>query len=156
MEKEPRKETAAVTHYVRRIETRRPASSARVRLPTFSGRWRVLRAYARIVGILLLLTALAGGANIINTAWPADFFHATVGAIFAYIGFLQRDTEVVRQAVGGMGLLLLLVKGATITAPLLWGETPLHGLIEITCLVAGVFSVLAARYLRDGPPRARP
>ena len=79
----------------------------------------MLRAYARIVGIVLLLSALVGGANVINTAWPVDFFHAAVGAIFAYIGFLQRDTEVVRQAVGGMGLLLLLVKGATIVAPLL-------------------------------------
>ena len=116
----------------------------------------MLRAYARIVGIVLLLSALVGGANVINTAWPVDFFHATVGAIFAYIGFLQRDTEVVRQAVGGMGLLLLLVKGATIVAPLLWGETLLRGPIEITCLVVGALSVLAARYLRDSPPRARP
>jgi hypothetical protein len=113
----------------------------------------VIRVYAQIVGVLLLLAALIGGANIINTAWPTDFFHAAVGAIFAYLGFLQRDVEVVREAVGGMGLLLLLVKGVTIVAPfLLWGGTPLYGPIEITCLVAGGLSILAARYLPDGPP----
>ena len=113
----------------------------------------MIRVYAQVVGVVLLLAALAGGADIISTAWPTDFFHATVGGIFTYLGFLQRDTEVVREAVGGMGLLLLLIKGVTILAPfLLWGETPLHGPIEITCLVAGGFSVLAARYLPDGPP----
>ncbi|MBV9454455.1 MAG: hypothetical protein JOZ19_10100 [Rubrobacter sp.] len=64
-------------------------------------------------------------------------FHAVVGGIFTYLGFLQRDTEVVREAVGGMGLLLLLIKGVTILSPLLWGGPLLRRPIEITCLMAG-------------------
>lgn len=112
----------------------------------------MIRYYARIVGVVLLAAALMGRVDVISTAWPVDFFHAVVGGIFTYLGFLQRDTEVVREAVGGMGLLLLLIKGVTIVAPLLWGEPLLRGPIEITCLAAGILSVLAARYLRDDPP----
>jgi hypothetical protein len=101
------------------------------------------------VGVLLLLAALVGGAGLIPTAFPADFFHASVGAIFAYLGFLQRDAQVVRQVVGGMGILLLVVKVVVIFLPLLWGGSLLHGPIELTCLVAGVLSIFAARYLRS-------
>jgi hypothetical protein len=108
-----------------------------------------IRAYARIVGVLLLLASLVGGAGVIPTAFPADFFHAGVGAIFVYLGFLQRDVEVVRQVVGGLGILLLTVKAVVIFLPLLWGESLLHGPIELTCLVAGVLSIFAAKYLRS-------
>lgn len=110
-----------------------------------------IRTYARITGVVLLLAALVGGSGIMPTDFPADFFHAGVGAIFAYLGFLQQDAEIVRHVVGGMGVLLLVVKAIVIFAPLGWGESPLHGPIEITCLVVGVLSVFAARYLQaDG------
>jgi hypothetical protein len=69
-------------------------------------------------------------------------------ALFAYLGFLQRDLEVVRMMAGGMGVLLLVSKVVVILAPLLWGEAPYRGPIEITCVLAGGLSVLAARYLR--------
>jgi hypothetical protein len=109
-----------------------------------------MKAYARIVGILLLFIALMGITGLIPTAFPAEFFHASVGAIFAYLGFLQPDAGVVRQGVGGMGILLLVVKTFIIFLPMLWGESILHGPIELTCLVAGVLSIVAARYLRNG------
>ena len=110
-----------------------------------------IKAYARIVGILLLFIALMGITGLISTAFPAEFFHASVGAIFAYLGFLQPDAEVVRQGVGGMGILLLVVKVVVIFLPLLWGGSLLHGPIELTCLVAGVLSIFAAKYLRSDP-----
>ncbi len=107
-----------------------------------------IKTYSRITGILLLLVAVLGGTGLIPTALPADFFHAGVGTIFAYLGFAQRDAEVVRLMVGGMGVLLLVSKGTIILLPLAWGETPLHGPIEITCLLAGVLSIFAAKHLR--------
>ncbi len=105
--------------------------------------------YAAIVGILLLLMALLGITGLIPTAFPADLFHASAGAFFAYLGFLQRDAQVVRQVVGGMGVLLVIGKGIILFIPLVWGQAPFHGPIEITCFVAGVLSILAARYLQD-------
>jgi hypothetical protein len=65
-----------------------------------------------------------------------------------------RDPEALRQMVGGLGVLLLVVKVVTILVPLLWQE-PLHwGPIEVTCLLVGITSILAARYLRF-PPQHR-
>lgn len=112
----------------------------------------MMRTYARIVGVLLVLTGLAGFVGAVDTDGGADFYHMAVGGIFVYLGFWQRDAVVVRRVVGGMGVLLLLIKGAIILAPLAWGEGLLLGPIEITCLVVGILSVLAARYLRDAPP----
>jgi hypothetical protein len=54
--------------------------------------------------------------------------------------------------VGGLGVLVLVVKVLTILTPLLWGEALLFGSVEVTCLVIGISSVLAARYLLDEMP----
>ncbi len=68
----------------------------------------VLRLYARIVGVLLILLGLAGFAGFVDTVVSTNFYHACVGAFFAYLGFWQRDTSVVRRVAGGLGLMLLL------------------------------------------------
>ena len=106
-----------------------------------------IRVYAAIVGILLLLVALLRITGPIPTAFPADLFHASVGAFFALLGFLQRDAEALRQVIGGMGVLLVIGKGIILFILLAWGEAPFHGPIEITCFIAGVLSILAARHL---------
>ncbi len=51
--------------------------------------------------------------------------------------------------VGGLGVLLVVVKAITIATPLTWGGPAKHGPIEITCLVLGITSILAATYLKD-------
>ncbi|MDP9475736.1 MAG: hypothetical protein M3R38_08610, partial [Actinomycetota bacterium] len=84
-----------------------------------------------------------------------NFYHACVGAFFAYLGFWQRDTVIVRRVVGGLGLMLLLVKAATTMVPLLWGGGILLGPIEMTCFVLGVLSVIFARYAADDAPAER-
>ena len=108
----------------------------------------MIRTYAKVVGVVLTLLGLAGFTGVVGVAWAASFFHAAVGVLFAYTGFVQKDMAVVRTMVGGMGVLLLVVKVVTILSPSLLGEAPLSGPIEITCLVVGLLSVLAARYLR--------
>ncbi len=85
----------------------------------------------------------------------STFYHVGVGLLFLYVGFLIKDATIIRQMVGGLGVLLLVVKAITILTPLTWGGQALHGPIEITCLAVGVSSVLAARYLPDeGPGRS--
>ncbi len=79
----------------------------------------------------------------------AAFYHAGVGLLFLYVGFLYKDDTGVRLMVGGLGALMLIVKVVTIVTPLMWGGNPIHGPIEITCLVVGVGSILAARFLRS-------
>ncbi len=111
-----------------------------------------IRTYARIVGVLLAALGLVGFTGALGVSEAASFFHVAVGGIFAYLGFRQRDAGVVRQMVGGMGVLLILVKAVTIISPVLLGEAPLHGPIEVTCLVVGLLSILAARGLRDDVP----
>ncbi len=112
----------------------------------------MIRTYAKIVGVVLALLGLAGFMGVAGVSWAASFFHAAVGVFFAYAGFVQKDAAVTRTIVGGMGVLLLVVKVVTILSPSLLGEAPLTGPIEITCLVVGFLSVLAARYLRDDAP----
>jgi len=52
--------------------------------------------------------------------------------------------------VGGLGVLLVVVKAIIIATPLTWGGPVKHDPIEITCLVLGITSILAAGYLTDG------
>ena len=110
-----------------------------------------IRTYARIAAIVLLAVAVFG-----FSAWEwrvvSVFYHAGVGFLFLYVGFLLQDSTIVRQMVGGLGVLLLAVKAITILTLLTWGGHALHGPIEITCLAVGVSSVLAARYLPDDGP----
>ena len=106
----------------------------------------MIRTYAQVAAVLLVALAVV---EFLGLSWTvaSGFYHAGVGVLYAYVGFVQRDAEGTRLMVGGLGVLLLLVKGVTIVVPLLWGGAPLHGPIEVTCLVVGISSILAAKYL---------
>lgn len=116
----------------------------------------VLRSYARIVGVLLILLGLAGFTGFVDTVVSTNLYHAGVGAFFAYLGFWQPDDVIVRRGVGGLGLMLLLVKATTTVVPLLWGGGILVGPIEVTCFVVGVLSVIVARYAGYDASAERP
>ncbi len=107
----------------------------------------MVRTYASVAGIVLVSLILAGFVGVTGMDLPANVFHLGVGSLFVYLGFFQRDAEVVRRMIGGLGVLLLSVKGVVILVPLLWGKLPLLAPVEVTCLVAGLLSILAARYL---------
>jgi hypothetical protein len=109
------------------------------------------RNYARIAAIALVALGLLGFSEIVDFALPASFFHLLLGLLFGWVGFLHPKGEV-RLLVGGLGVLLVVTKIGVILAPLLWGESPLHGPIEVTCLVIGFLSIVAARYLREDDP----
>ena len=120
-----------------------------------------MRVYARVAGSILVLLGLAG-----LTVAPAfvlvpelslveSFFHTFMGAIFLYVGFLNRDASVVRSVVGGLGVLLLVGKAFMIVTGLAFGgKSHLFSPVEVTCIVGGLASVLAAKYLK-GDDRTR-
>ena len=62
-------------------------------------------AYARLVGIVLLVVAVAGLALF---GWDAAsiYFDASVGLLFLIGGSARLGPAVVRQMVGGLGVLL--------------------------------------------------
>ncbi len=105
----------------------------------------MLRLYAGVAAAALLATGVAG----ISKLWGFDpltgFYHVGVGVLFAYAGFSRSDSETVRQIVGGLGVLLLVVKVVEIVVFRLALRHFLYGPLEITCLVVGVTSILAAR-----------
>ncbi len=114
-----------------------------------------MRTYARAVGSILVLVGLAGITSLAGLFFvpklnlAESFFHVSVGLMFVYAGFLNRDAAVLRSVVGGLGMLMLVGKAIVIGAGLLFGGG--HDLfhpLEVVCLVVGIGSVLAARFLK--------
>ncbi len=115
----------------------------------------LIRTYSLLVGIAFVLLGLAGFTNLVGWDPPANIFHLFVGVTFVCLGFFLRDAQTVRLTVSGIGALLVVGKAIIIVIPLLLGRAYFHRPIEVTCLVIGLLSVLAARYLRDGEPTQR-
>jgi hypothetical protein len=115
------------------------------------GGWVVpgITTYTQLAGIALLVVAAAGLA-LFGWEDAAIYYHAGVGLLFLFVGYARLETTIVRQMVRGLGVLLVAVKGVTILVSWLL-PTPyfLHGPVKITCLVLGIASILAARYLPD-------
>lgn len=115
----------------------------------------MLRIYACAAGLLLLVVGLAGFTVLSKLNAAESFFHVAVGAMFVYLGFWQKDRNVVRTVIGGMGVLLLLSKGVVVAIVLLAGnEEPLFGSVEVVCFAVGFLSVVVARLARDASPGA--
>ena len=116
----------------------------------------LIRTYARIVGLILVVAGLGGLFYLPTFFFIPDLslgescFHLATGTIFAYLGFLQPDEKVIRPVISGLGVLLLLGKGIILATGVLWGTAHLFGPTEITCLVFGATSLLAAKYLPYG------
>ncbi len=114
-----------------------------------------MRLYARVAGLFLVFLGIAG-LLLASTLFfvpklglVESFFHVFVGAMFLYVGFVNRDAAVLRSVVGGLGVLLLSGKAVMILAGLVFGaEGPLLDPVEVSCMAVGLTSVLAARYLK--------
>ena len=115
----------------------------------------MLRTYARIAAAALLAAAVTGG---LVPSWRAGvvLFHAGLALLYIFVGFWPSlSAGIVRQMVGGLGVLLVVVKAIVILGPLMWGSHLMDGPIEITCLVVGLSSILASRYLPNEIRRDR-
>ncbi len=125
-------------------------------MATGSRRWwqntALCKYFARGAAAVLVSVGLAGLVGALHWHYLSDVYHVALGLLYGYAGFMVPEREAVRQLVGGLGVLVLVVKGLAIPVPLLWGEHPLWGPIEVSCLIVGIVSVLAAKFLRDPPP----
>jgi hypothetical protein len=93
---------------------------------------------------------LLGFSGVLGWNPLASAFHLSVGLLYLCTILLLNDALSVRRIIGGLGVLLVATKVVTIASPTLLGDEPLHGPIEITCLVLGFTSILAARFLPNG------
>lgn len=68
----------------------------------------MLRIYARLLAIVLVLSGTAALALIRGVGLGVGIFHLSSAAIFASVGFSRRDSAIIRGVVGTMGVLFLL------------------------------------------------
>ncbi len=118
----------------------------------------MVRAYAGIVGVSLILIGVVGLAlgersllGVLNIDLLEDITHLATGGLLAYVGFGQRDVGLARSVVGGLGVIYLLVGILGFIAPALFGLLP-HGYSIVDNLIhltAGVLSIAVA-FLQGG------
>ena len=91
----------------------------------------MVRDFAQIVGIVLMLLGIAGLAlgeqhlaGLVNIDLGADLLHLITGVLLAWVGFGPRSSGLNRQAVGGTGLLYLVVGALGFLAPTFFGLVP--------------------------------
>jgi hypothetical protein len=113
-----------------------------------------ITAYARLAGIAFLVVAAAG---LVLFGWDgaSNYYLAGVGLFFLFVGSSRLGTAIVRQMIGGLGVLLVAVMSVAILVSWFLPTRYLLGPIEITCLTLGATSILAARYLPDRRSRRR-
>jgi hypothetical protein len=119
----------------------------------------MVRAYAGIVGISLILIGVVGLVlgersllGVLNIDILEDVTHLVTGGLLAYVGFGQRDEGLARSVVGGLGVIYLLVGILGFIAPGLFGLLP-HGYTIVDNLIhlaAGVLSIAVAFASRPG------
>ncbi len=118
----------------------------------------MVRAYAGIVGVSLILIGVVGLVlgersllGVLNIDLLEDITHLATGGLLAYVGFGQRDVGLARNVVGGLGVIYLLVGILGFIAPALFGLLP-HGYSIVDNLIhltAGVLSIAVA-FLQGG------
>lgn len=92
-----------------------------------------VRTYAGIVGVVVILIGVVGlllGERsvlvLLNVDLLEDVTHLVTGGLLAYVGFGQRDVQIARGVVGGLGVIYLLVGVLGFIVPMLFGLLP-HG-----------------------------
>lgn len=119
----------------------------------------MVRAYAKVTGIALILIAVADALfDIQGVSLLEDVLYLSTGAIFAYIGFRLRDPRDIRYVVSGMGVLYLLAGMSVLALNLFFGlplESEDEGFVgDILRAAFGVLNILVAALLPDeGDPR---
>ena len=68
----------------------------------------MLRIYTRLLAVVLALIGLAALASILGVGPSVGILYLSSAAVVAYVSFSQRDPDIVRIVVGGMGVIFLL------------------------------------------------
>lgn len=91
----------------------------------------MLRQYAGILGVVLILVGLLGlvlgersWLGVLNVDILEDIIHLVTGGLLALVGFWNRGAEYARGVVGGVGVFYLLVGLLGFFVPTLFGLLP--------------------------------
>ena len=116
----------------------------------------MVRQYARVTGVVVILIGVAGLLlgeqsllGVLNIDLMEDLVHLVTGGVLAYAGFAMRDSRVVRNVVGGLGVLYLLVLVLGVVSPTLFGLLP-HGysiVDHVIHLALGALSIAVGWFL---------
>lgn len=121
------------------------------------------RLFAQVVGVVLLLLGVVGLLlgdtpllGILNIDVVEDIIHLLTGAIFAYVGFGQRDEGLAKTVVGVLGIVYLLVGILGFIVPMMFGLLPSGYSIfdNIIHLAIGILAILVAYVLQGGSTTA--
>lgn len=124
----------------------------------------VLRTYAQILGIVLILVGVLGLLlgdtlllGILNIDVLEDIVHIATGGLLAYVGFGRVGAGAARGLVNTLGVVYLLVGVLGFILPTLLGLIPNGYTIfdNLLHLVLGVLSIVVASLSRDGTAAAR-
>ncbi len=117
------------------------------------------RIFAQVVGVVLLLLGIGGLLlgdglliGLLNIDVVEDIVHLLTGGILAYVGFGQRDENVARSVVGGLGVVYLLVGLLGFVLPFLFGLIPSGYTIadNLVHLALGALGIAAGFFLSGG------
>lgn len=93
----------------------------------------MIRAYAQYMGIAIIAVGVAGLLlgersllNLLNIDILEDVVHLLTGGLLAYVGFANRDLDLVKNVVGGISVMYLAVGMLGFITPSLFGLLP-HG-----------------------------
>lgn len=117
----------------------------------------LVRQYAQIMGIVLILTGVLGLVlgeqalfGLLNIDLTEDIVHLITGGLMAYVGFAGRDSGTIRNVVGGIGVVYLLVGILGFIVPDLFGLLPHRYSVadNILHLALGVLGIAVAWFVR--------
>ena len=119
----------------------------------------MVRLYAQILGVVLILTGILGLVlgerlllGILNIDILEDVVHVLTGGILAYVGFGRTDLALARNVVLGLGVIYLVVGLLGFVAPTLFGLLPDGYTLfdNLLHLALGVLSIAVALLARGG------
>lgn len=122
----------------------------------------MVRAYAQSMGIAIISIGIVGLLlgerpllNLLNIDIMEDMVHILTGGLMAYVGFANRDLDLVKSVVGGIGMAYLLIGVLGFNTPTLFGMLPhgYSGFDNIIHLGLGATSMAAAWYMGDSIPK---
>ena len=123
----------------------------------------VLRRYAQIIGVVLILVGLIGLVlgnklflGILNIDIVEDIAHLATGGIYAYVGFGRTDLATARNVVLALGVIYLVIGILGFIVPMIFGLIP-HGYTifdDILHLALGVLSLAVALFYAPGEAEA--
>lgn len=128
-------------------------------VPEVVGPKSVIRLYAKVVGLTVVLIGLGGLVlgndpllGVLNIDRAEDAIHLGSGGALAAMGLLAKELRVVRAVVGGIGVGYLGVGVVAFVSPRLFGAIP-HGydtvLDNLIHLTLGVLGIYVGFFLRD-------